>query len=71
MIARAIASKPKLLVLKDPTEDLQEDDAKKIVDFLASPERPWALVVVSNNPKWKNKCTRRLFIDNGEITITE
>ncbi len=71
MIARAIASQPKLLVLKDPTEDLQEDDAKKIVDFLSSPEQPWALVVVSNDPKWKGKCNRRFFVDNGEITITE
>lgn len=71
MIARAVASQPKILVLKDPTEDLQEEDAEKIIDFLTSPDRPWALVVVSNNEDWNDKCNRFFFMDNGEMTIKE
>lgn len=71
MIARAVASQPKLLVLKDPTEDLQEEESKKIIDFLSSPDRPWALVVVSNDKAWKEKCNRFFFVDKGEMTIKE
>ncbi|NEV94594.1 ATP-binding cassette domain-containing protein [Psychroflexus sp. YR1-1] len=71
MIARAIASKPKLLVLKDPTQDLMEDESKKIIDFLSGPDRTWALVVVSTNQLWKDKCNRFFYMDNGEMTINE
>ncbi|WP_019037585.1 peptidase domain-containing ABC transporter [Psychroflexus tropicus] len=71
MIARAVASQPKLLVLKDPTEDLQEGESRKIIDFLTNPERPWALVVVSNNKIWKEKCNRTFFMDEGKLDTKE
>lgn len=71
MIARAVASKPILLVLKDPTQDLLEEESKKIIDFLSGPDRTWALVVVSNKQVWKDKCNRFFYLDNGEMTIKE
>lgn len=71
MIARAIASQPKLLVLKDPTEDLLEEETNKIIEFLIDPIRPWALVVVSNNKVWDKKCNRFFYMDNGKLTIKE
>lgn len=71
MIARAIASQPKLLVLKDPTQDLLEDESKKIIDFLSDPDRPWAMVVVSTKKVWEEKCNRFFYMDNGEMTIKE
>ncbi|MFO7744041.1 MAG: ATP-binding cassette domain-containing protein [Psychroflexus sp.] len=71
MIARAVASKPKLLVLKDPTQDLLEDESKAIIDFLTEPDRPWALVVISTKEIWKKKCNRFFYMDNGEMTIKE
>jgi ABC-type bacteriocin/lantibiotic exporter with double-glycine peptidase domain len=71
MIARAVASQPKLLVLKDPTEDLQDEESKKIIEFLTSPDRPWAIVVVSNNEMWNEKCNRFFYMDNGEMKIKE
>lgn len=71
MIARAIASQPKLLVLKDPTEDLLEEESNKIIEFLIDSKRPWALVVVSNNKVWDKKCNRFFYMDNGKLTIKE
>lgn len=71
MIARAIASQPKLLVLKDPTEDLLEEETNKIIEFLIDPIRPWALVVVSNYKVWDKKCNRFFYMDNGKLTIKE
>ena len=71
MIARAIASQPKLLVLKDPTEDLLEEESNKIIEFLIDPKRPWALVVVSNNKVWDKKCNRFFYMDSGKLTIKE
>ena len=67
MIARALASKPKLLILKEPTEDFLSEQEVKVMDFLSDPENPWALVVVSRNERWKSKCNRFFEIDNGEL----
>jgi ABC-type bacteriocin/lantibiotic exporter with double-glycine peptidase domain len=71
MIARALASKPKLLVLKDPTEDFLDEEESKVIDFITDPNMPWALVVVSHSDKWKSKCNRFFFMDNGVMSIKE
>ncbi|WP_127844511.1 peptidase domain-containing ABC transporter [Psychroflexus aestuariivivens] len=67
MIARALASKPKLLILKEPTEDFLSEQESNVMDFLSDPENPWALVVVSRSDKWKKRCNRFFEIDNGEL----
>jgi ABC-type bacteriocin/lantibiotic exporter with double-glycine peptidase domain len=71
MIARALASKPKLLVLKDPTEDFLDEEENKVIDFITDPDMPWAVVVVSQSDKWKSKCNRFFFMDNGVMSIKE
>lgn len=67
MIARALASKPKLLILKEPTEDFLTEQENNVMDFLSNPENPWALVVVSRSEKWKSRCNRFFEIENGEL----
>ena len=42
-MARAILHEPKLLILKDPLEYFEDEEAKRIINYLASPERKWAL----------------------------
>ena len=67
LLARAIIHEPKLLILKDPLEYFEAEEAKRIIKYLASPERNWALLVSSNNPFWKKNCTQTLVLDNGTI----
>jgi len=71
MIARALASKPKLLVLKDPTEDFLDQEESKVIDFITDPNMPWAVVIVSRSDKWKSKCNRFFFMDNGVMSTKE
>jgi ABC-type bacteriocin/lantibiotic exporter with double-glycine peptidase domain len=71
MIARALASKPKLLVLKDPTEDFLDEEESEVIDFITDPKMPWAVVIVSRSDKWKSKCNRFFFMDNGVMSIKE
>ncbi|GGE18317.1 peptidase domain-containing ABC transporter [Psychroflexus salis] len=70
MLARAIVTKPKLLVLKDPLVEFQDDEINKIMNFLFEPSNPWAIVVVSRNSKWIERCNRKIFLDKGKITNT-
>ncbi len=67
VLARSIINKPKLLLLKDPLDRLDKSEALKIMNFLTSPENPWALVIVSYNDNWQSKCGRTIVLENGTI----
>ncbi|MGX1928446.1 peptidase domain-containing ABC transporter [Flagellimonas sp. 2504JD4-2] len=67
VLARSIVSKPKLLILKDPLDQFGEVEAERIMNFLTSPENGWALVIVSENPKWIQRCGRIITMENGKI----
>ena len=67
VLARAIIHKPKLLLLKDPLEHFENDEATEIIKYLTAPERPWTLVVSSRNQLWKNHCNQKITIVDGTI----
>ncbi|NJB36800.1 MULTISPECIES: peptidase domain-containing ABC transporter [Flavobacteriaceae] len=70
ILARSIVKKPKLLVLKDPLEQMEETEAEEIMSFLTDPKNGWALVIVSENLKWQDYCDRIITMVNGQI-VTE
>jgi len=67
VLARSIIRKPHLLVLKDPLDQFNPEEAKRIMEFLADSSHPWALIVSSNNPGWINHCTRVITMGAGRI----
>ena len=67
VLARSIVRRPKLLILKDPLDQFTEEEAVRIMDFLTDPQNGWALVVVSQNPKWTERCGRIITIENGKL----
>ncbi|WP_350286401.1 ATP-binding cassette domain-containing protein [uncultured Croceitalea sp.] len=67
VLARSIVKRPKLLVLRDPLDQFDHQEALRIMDFLTDSERPWSLVVVSNDENWIKKCGRVVTLENGKI----
>ncbi len=67
VLARAIIHNPKLLVLKDPLEHFEEEEVNRIVDYLLSPERDWALIISSRNQVWSDKCNRTITLKKGAL----
>ena len=67
VLARSIVRKPKLLILKDPLDQFDQDEALRIMNFLSNPENGWALLLVSANSRWVDKCTRIITMENGRI----
>ncbi len=67
VLARSIVRRPKLLILKDPLDQFGEEEDERIMDFLTESENGWALVIVSENPKWIDRCGRIVTIENGKI----
>ncbi|MBO0323620.1 ATP-binding cassette domain-containing protein [Muricauda sp. CAU 1633] len=67
VLARSIVHRPKLLILKDPLDQFSEKEADQIMEFLADASNGWALVVVSENPKWVSLCNKTIAIENGKL----
>ena len=67
VLARSIVRKPKLLILKDPMNHFEKEEALKIINFLNDPENGWALLVVSEDIRWVDYCTRIVTMEKGRI----
>ena len=67
VLARSIVKKPKLLVLRDPLDQFDVEEAERIMDYLTAPERPWILVVVSNDTNWMGRCGKKITLKEGKI----
>ena len=67
ILARSIVRKPKILILKDPLNQLDEIESIRIMNFLLDNNNPWALVVVSQDQKWIDRCKRIITMDHGKI----
>ena len=60
LIARIIINKPKLLLLEDPLQFVQNEEKIKIIDYLMNSERDWTLIVISDFYYWKEKSTQTI-----------
>ena len=67
LIARSIVKKPKILFYEDPTDLMDDETARKIIDFICLPEHKWTVLVTSTNPYWKEKASRIIVMEKGRI----
>lgn len=65
LLARSIADRPKLLLLEDALEHLDESDRRAIVDFLVKKEHDWTIVAISANHYFQSKVDRIIRMDDG------
>ncbi|WP_044397974.1 peptidase domain-containing ABC transporter [Lacinutrix sp. Hel_I_90] len=71
MLARSIIRTPKLLLLKEPLDQFESNEAKRIIDFLTDESHDWTLVVVSQNDQWKHKANKTIILKEGQIINTK
>lgn len=67
LLARSIVKKPKVLFYEDPTDTMDDETAREIIDFICQPIHKWTVVVSSKNPYWQEKATRMIIMDKGRI----
>lgn len=66
LIARIIVGKPKILLLEDPLQFVEESEKKRIIDYIMSPERNWTVIVISDFFYWEEKCTQILDLSSND-----
>ena len=67
LLARSIIHKPKILFFENPTDNMDENVANQIIDFILSSDNKWTVIVSSKNERWKSSCSRVITLDNGKI----
>jgi ABC-type lipoprotein export system ATPase subunit len=70
-IARALANRPRLVLADEPTGNLDEDSAVRVLDLLERlrAERGCTLVVVTHNPELAARAERRLRLSRGRLHL--
>lgn len=68
LLARSIADKPKLLLIKEGVQSIRSEEKHKIIDFLMRKDQPWTLVVVSSDEAYFNKVDRIVTLESGTVS---
>lgn len=69
IVARAVVSAPNLLVMEDPTNNLDYRDRLRIAKHLTDNSRPWTLVAVTEDPLLAAFCDRVIVLNEGGIAF--
>lgn len=68
LIARCVADKPRLLLIEDSFEHLDQQTRIELIDFLTSKENNWTLVAVSHDPYMASKSNKVLIMEEGKVS---
>lgn len=71
ILARAIVRKPDLLILKDPLEHFEREEAMEIFRFLTNSTHKWSILVASMNPMWDDVSDKVIYLEKGELNINK
>jgi ABC-type bacteriocin/lantibiotic exporter with double-glycine peptidase domain len=66
-VARAIAGRPRLVLISDFFQSLAPDARARVLDVLFDPQAPWTLVIASNEPAVLARCARVLTLPEGRV----
>jgi len=67
ILARAVADKPKLLLIKDTFYSFNKEEGESIMNFITDKKNGWTLVAVSKDERLKSRVDKVLFMSKGKI----
>jgi ABC-type lipoprotein export system ATPase subunit len=69
-IARAVLSSPNVILADEPTGSLDFKNEQSVMDLLhqINLEKKITIVLISHNQRMIEKCSRIIYLENGEIT---
>ncbi|MBK9627529.1 MAG: ATP-binding cassette domain-containing protein [Flavobacteriales bacterium] len=67
VLARGIIGRPRLLLLEDSLKDWETVQREQLLGWITDAERPWTLLIVSNDKWVQERCSRVLELKNGRL----
>ena len=67
LIARALVSRPKILLLDEPTANLDADSEKDLFELLHKLNKELTIILVSHDPAFVSAFVKRVVCVNGEV----
>ena len=67
IIARSIVNKPKLILLENHLDFIEDKQRDNIIDFLTDKSNGWTFIGISNNKYLQEKSDKIILMSNGEI----
>ncbi|UII25441.1 ABC transporter ATP-binding protein/permease [Fulvivirga maritima] len=68
LLARSIVGNPKLLILEDLYMHLDEEEYRRVIDFLIDKSHPWTLVAISSEYYFTSKSDKVIIMENGKVS---
>lgn len=66
LLARAIVSRPGLLLVDGVLDSLPDEEADELMGTLCDSRQPWTLLMVTGRASLQNQCTRMIELQQGE-----
>jgi ABC-type bacteriocin/lantibiotic exporter with double-glycine peptidase domain len=70
IIARSIVNKPKLLLLENHLDSIEDKERQRIIDFLTDKKNEWTLIAISNDPYLKKQCDSVIQMEAGALILS-
>jgi ABC-type bacteriocin/lantibiotic exporter with double-glycine peptidase domain len=67
MLARALAGRPRLLVLDEALDSLDADVRTQVLDTVLAPGAPWTVLLTTHVPELAARCERVLRLKGGRL----
>lgn len=67
VLARAVVTKPRLLILDESLDDLDVRSRESVTRYLFDPERPWTVIVTTHDASTLRRCTRAVALEDGRF----
>lgn len=67
IIARSLVNKPKLILLENHIDFIEENEGKKIIEFLIDKRNEWTLICISNNTYLQQHADEVIYMSEGQI----
>jgi len=67
ILARAIVSKPKLLLLEDPLDHVPAAEKEDIIRKLTAEHTPWSIIVTAVDQVWTKYISHYIELDRGKV----
>ncbi|MCO6489949.1 MAG: ATP-binding cassette domain-containing protein [Phaeodactylibacter sp.] len=67
ILARCIISQPRLLAVEGFFYGMEQTDREMICNYLASADKPWTMIAVTDDPFFASRCDRIILLRDGNI----